>query len=76
MLASAKVEILNKKLRFSTDEKHGEVQEISKQALELSKKIFGDDTIMTSKCMIDYGLTLIKTNSTKAEGKSILSQAQ
>ena len=49
---------------------------MSKQALELSKKIFGDDTIMTSKCMIDYGLTLIKTNSTKAEGKSILNKAQ
>ena len=67
---------MNKKLRFSTDEEHGEVQMMSREALELSKKIFGDDTIMTSKCMIDYGLTLIKTNSTKAEGKSILNQAQ
>ena len=37
--------------------------------------MYGEETIMTSKIMIDYGLTLVKSDSTKNEGESVLKEA-
>ena len=40
--------------------------------------MYGEDSLMTSKMMIDYGLTLIrmKSESSKTEGEQVLKKAQ
>ena len=63
-----KVEILLKKLRFGSKEELKEPIQIAKQTVELSKKIFGEKTLMTNKTMIDCAMALMKNPDTKGEG--------
>ena len=70
LLAATKVDILNKQHRFGTEEQRQIILEVAKLALDQSKRMYGEDSLMTSKMMIDYGLTLMrmKSESSKTEG--------
>ena len=77
LLAATKVDILNKQHRFGTEEQRQIILEVAKLALDQSKRMYGEDSLMTSKMMIDYGLTLMrmKSESSKTEGEQVLKKA-
>ena len=76
LLNLAKVEILLKKHRFGSKEELREPIQIARRACELAKKIFGDKTLITNKTMLDCAVALMKSPSTKEEGKKVLAEAE
>ena len=66
-----KVEVLLKINKFGEPEKLKEITMVAKSALDLSKKLYGEKTLIYFKTMLKYATTLSKCKETRDEGIKI-----
>ena len=66
-----KVEVLLKINKFGESEKLKEITMVAKSALDLTKKLYGEKTLIYFKTMLKYATTLSKCKDTRDEGIKI-----
>ena len=65
-----------KKLRVGTEQEFLSVIEIAKDAMELSKRIYGDETFITNSTVLTYAMALTKVESRLPESVEPFAKAE
>ena len=73
---TTKIDILLKKLRHGTEEELREPIAIAKKAVDLSVKLFGENTFISNQTVLTYAIVLTKIPSMEEESKRMFAKAE